>query len=233
MSENRFFTFIWRFNGLVIALAATLILAILLWEITRDLRRSYFPTRTTEVINVSPGAEQNAAAAPVDRVARFGSPVETGSPAINALPRYVEETYRNRGISKQSGGNLVNYLVIDTRDQSTRWLFDGDARLITDVRTLTQDPRTTRRLIGHVLHVIEEDSNGNGQLSQQDSGVLYFIGPDWPAPVRLSGDVKSISWARAAGPDLVEIIVQETDQTVLYQFTLPDGALALKMVLPD
>ena len=232
MSENRFFTFIWRFNGLVIALAVTLLLGILIWELTRALRRTYLPTRTSEVITAPSAAEQNPAA-PVDRVTRFGSPVETGSPAIYALPRYVEETYRNRGISKQSGGNLVNYLVIDTRDQSTRWLFDGDARLITDVRPLTHGTRTTRRFIGHVLHVIEEDSNGNGQLSQQDSGVLYFIGPDWPEPVRLSGDVKSVSWARAAGPDLVEMIVQETAQTVLSQFTLPDGAPALKMVLPD
>ena len=76
MEQNRFFTWVWRFNGLAIALAATLIIGLLVWELTRDWRRSTFPTQATEVLNVTPEQEEDKNPNSVQETARFGAPTD-------------------------------------------------------------------------------------------------------------------------------------------------------------
>ena len=198
MTENRFFTFIWRFNGLMIAIAATLIVGILIWELTRDWRRDVFPTQATEVLNVDPAEPQ----APQETVetTRLGAPSDTATRGVYALPLYVDQTYSNRGISKETGGNRTNYLIIDTADKSQRWLFEGSARLITDVRPLWHTPNTgPRQFLGHLIFVIDSDASYNAvsaalaRLEDVASKEGYAIGVGTGLAVTLDA---LGSWAR-------------------------------------
>ena len=231
MTENRFFTWVWRFNGLMIAVTVTLILFVIVWQLTRDLRRTYFPDRTTEVITVAPAAGTTSPRE-VIQTTRLGAPQDTAAPGIYALPQFAEQTYTNRGISKESGGNRVNYLVVDTAAQSTRWLFAGTARLITDVRPLWHTPSDgNRRLLGHVLHVIEDDTSGEGQLTRRDGGPLYYVDPDWGQARAITGPVRDILSIRAQTANSFEVIHTDGINTILGRYSLPDGMATLEMTL--
>ncbi len=233
MTENRFFTWVWRFNGLAIAITVTLMLCIIVWQLTRDFRRAYFPTRTTEVLNVVP-AEDAASAAPraVQERPRFGSPQEPRTAGIYAVPQFVAQTYQNRGISKESGGNRVNFLVVNTAEQTTRWMFEGTSRLITDVQPIWHDSAGgARRFLGQLLHVIDKDSNGNAQLSRSDDGQLYFVPPDWSQAILLDDTLRSVLSVRSAGEDAFEVLYAKTGETLLRRFSLPDAEVAFQIDL--
>lgn len=232
MTENRFFTFIWRFNGLMIAIAATLIVGILIWELTRDWRRDVFPTQATEVLNVDPAEPQ----APQETVetTRLGAPSDTATRGVYALPLYVDQTYSNRGISKETGGNRTNYLIIDTADKSQRWLFEGSARLITDVRPLWHTPNTgPRQFLGHLMFVIDSDASGDGRLSRSDPGQLLHVSPDWKRLTPLVDNALSMLEARTTGPDGADIILRGPEGTRLIQIALPGAKVTATVDLNE
>ncbi len=222
MTENRFFTLIWRYNGLMIAVAATLFVGILTWELTRDWRRSLFPTQATEVLNVAPAPSDQPSEREIAENARFGAPTDSASRGIYALPLYVDQTYSNRGISKETGGNRTNFLIVDTADQSQRWLFDASARLITEVRPLWHTPKEgARRFLGHILFVIEDDTNNGARLSRSDLGRLLHVTPDWKILTPLAEDIAFVLEARTTGPDSADIILRVPEGSRLIQIALP------------
>ena len=234
MTENRFFTWIWRFNGLAIAIAATLIIAILGWELSRDWRRQAFPTQTSDVLNIeTPAATDTATPAPaVTQTLRFGPPIDTPKRGIYALPQYAEQEYENRGISKSSNGNRVNFLIINTQDQSQAWLFPAASRLILEVRDIWYMPNDgPRTLMGRVIEVVDTDTNGDGRLSGTDFSSLYYVNPEWAEPILLVADVDYVLSTQPANAAAFDVIYVGEDTTKLVQFTYPQAAPTFEIIL--
>lgn len=224
MTENRFFTWVWRFNGLAIAIAATLILGILVWELTRTWRAQLFPQQARGVLNVAEAETDAPNAEPVEETRRFGAPSDTATRGVYAMPLYVEQTYRNRGIYKDTGGNRVNFLIVDTRDQSQNWLFPAGPRLITESRALWYARKDgPNSFHGHLLHVIDVDTNSDDRLSQTDFGQLFHVSPDWKSLTPLAKDVSNILDVRTTAPESVDVIYTTATGTHVMQVDLPQA----------
>ncbi len=234
MTENRFFTFIWRYNGLMIAIAATLVVGILVWELTRNWRQDLFPRQATEVLNIDPGSAALQSRGEVAENSRFGAPSDSATRGVYALPLYVEQTYDNRGISKETSGNRTNFLIVDVRDQSQQWLFDGGARLITRVQPLWYAPTgAPRRFLGHILFVIDTDNSGDGRLSRSDRGRLMHVSPDWKTLTPLVEDVDFMLEARTTGPESADLILHGPEGTRLIQIALPRAEVTTTIELNE
>ena len=180
--ETGFFKWVWRFNALVIAGVVTCAAVAIVWDMTRDLRREWLPTRTTDTLAIAPTEAGTAPVAAPQTVARryFGRPGTQGSGSIFAMPLYVEQKYENRGISKSSSGNIVNYRIVDMQAATNRWLFPatGVERLVLEAQPMILNTsQGNQRRIGYLLSVVEADTNGDARLSRRDLHHALFHRP--------------------------------------------------------
>ena len=223
--ETGFFKWIWRFNGVIIAIGSSLLLFVMVWESTAELRRESFPRQTTNTVALpSPTEESGHATAPTEISRRFGSPVSNGSRTLYALPLYIEQEYPNRGITKSSGGNIVNYRIVDTNAQTNRWLFDPADRLIITTQELRLPAQSTPRTVGYILIVVETDTNGDGRLSRRDTKSLYVTSPDWDTPRKVTEGVTSVVEKQPISASELDVIFDTTDGTHATRVSIGSGA---------
>lgn len=232
--ENGFWKWLWRFNALVIAVGATLIVGVIGWELTRDLRRDLFPTRTTQVINI-PDAQ-----APSDpdtpnrstQVLRYGSKENTGVKRLYVVPVYSAQTYQNRGISKSSTGNLVDYVVVDAQAGSAERLFGNAPRLILRTDPLVWRDSSGAKRIGTLLSVVENDTNANGQLNQNDDAILYLISRDWRTKTKLVDGVARVHGIETTSQNGFDLITMGADGGEVLSGTVVPPAIQNRFALP-
>lgn len=92
--ETGFFKWVWRFNGVIIAIGSSLLLFVLVWEGTAELRRENALAQQTNAVAVpSPAEATGHATAPTEISRRFGTPVSNGNRRLYALPLYIEKEY--------------------------------------------------------------------------------------------------------------------------------------------
>ena len=233
--EHGFFKWVWRYNGLVIAVAATLILGIILWEMTSDLRRSLNP-RVTNVVAIPSPTADGTPADPADLVERtyFSGSLRTNRKSLYAMRLYREQTYTNNYVSKDSTGNLINYVIVDSTTGTTRPLFEGNERLILDHYDLkTYPPRGESYGVGTILTVVETDTNGDGRLSRNDTWSTYFVDPDWTGPVKLLESVEDLQHWHVNETDGFDLIFSKDGQVYLQQFDLPDATPGKLIEIPN
>ena len=233
--ENGFFKWVWRYNGLAIALAVTALLMAIEWEVSRDLRRSLNP-RVTDVVAIpSPTADGTSSppAALTEHVYFSGSE-RTNRKGLYAVRVYVEQSYEPTSyISKESGGNLVNYIIVDSTAGTTRPLFESTNRLILDRYDFkTYPPRGESYEIGSVLTVIEADTNEDGRLSRTDKKSVYFVDPEWTAPVKLLDSIARLQHWHVNATDGFDLIYTKDEQTLLQQYALPNATAGKTIEIP-
>ena len=162
--DTGFFKWVWRFNALVLAAAVTLMLCVFIWEMTSSLRRSLFQPQTTNTL-ITPTiqtdeTEHKDQPNPAEVRRYFSAPLEYSAGSPYALPLRVEQEYDNRRISKSSVGNTVNYRIIDTETQTSRWLFPKGNRFILDSRPVTfRKQAQPEQNLGMILSIVESDTN--------------------------------------------------------------------------
>lgn len=230
--DTGFFKWVWRFNALVIAAAVSLLLGVILWEVTSDLRRSAFAPATRETIVLADPQAPAATPAPRERRRYFAAPATPNRKGLYALPLYVEQEFDNRGITKGSDGNLVNYRIVDTNTQTNRWLFNNSDRLILDTKAVyLKQTNAPARLLGRMLAVIEQDTNEDGRLSNRDTRSLYFSDAGWSIPVKITTDVTRLIDALAIDNDTLHAIFNTAKGTHFAQIALPSAQIASEQVI--
>lgn len=235
MMDTGFFKWVWRFNALILACGLSLLLVVVAWEMTSTWRKQMFPTQTRNVIAAPPADVAADPAREVDETANLANTPLPAARGIYALPLRVEQTYENRGISKSSFGNTVNILIADTETQSTTWLFPQNVRLIPQIEPLYL-PRTgaANRFLGHLMLVIDTDTNADGSLSRRDTGTVYFVPPNWREPIVLTTDILSLSKVSVMSAMQVDVILRAASGASLARFDLGTGKAVMSLQLfPD
>ncbi|WP_299025100.1 hypothetical protein [uncultured Sulfitobacter sp.] len=232
MIDTGFFKWVWRFNALLIAAVATVILGMLTWELTRDLRTQTFPRATTDTLVVSPTDTPEPLGSEPQQTLRLGNALPNNTPGTYALPLYAEQTYTNRGISKDSRGNLLNYLIVGTDPQAHHWLFPKGERLIIETRPLVfHQSNAAQTRLGQLLEVIEADTSGDATLSRQDTRTLYLISPEWDTPVQFISGVSSVLAVQPVGPTSFDLIVMVAGTAQALRVSAPAARVMSRQTL--
>jgi hypothetical protein len=221
--DTGFFKWVWRFNAVLIFLGALLIVCLILWEITRDLRRhgqqvdagGPFASASTENTN---GHEPKLAL-------RFGTPSAGTASGLYALPLNTKQSYNSRSVSKSNSGTLINYMIVNTTTESRKWLFPNADRRILHTRPLVFHNNDTDIQLGHILGVIETDTNGDDRLSRLDTQTIYFTDSHWGEPLKIRDGVTAILATEAVSKDAFDLIFTAQNTTHALRIDAPTARI--------
>ena len=156
-------------------------------EFRRDSARGI---RTSDVVNVDP-----ADPTPVQRLYTSGFERVDDGPILRAT-LYVSQDFDVGGTlgsySKSSDANALNMLFLEP-DAPERWLFDSNAQLIYDTRSLSlapiAAPLANQPEVALMLLMVMSDTNADQRLSETDTRSLAIVHPDGRGLVTLIEDL--------------------------------------------
>lgn len=217
--NNTFFTWVWRINGLILG-------ALLLWVlffVLGDLIQEAFDRDT-------PRSGLTVAGDPSDEeaVLSLRAPIANTNPGIYVLPLAVQSTKSagsDLSISSKfyvRQNNVLNYQVVNAATETTAWLFDTNAQIIVETREV-KPPNfsSTSQVMGHILSVVETDTNGDEYLTREDLITLYFVPRDWGSAKPIATDIEDVLSIKASSVASVDIIMTDASGTRLKRFGLP------------
>jgi hypothetical protein len=228
-SESRFFKYVWRFNALAIAGAATTCIVLGLsagWSIFNAEPR---PHRATNIVNV-------------DQEDKASEEFSLGNPSAIAGISYVQvPLHRGRryGVgSIYSGGSqqVVNLLFLNISTNESRWLFNGVGQLVLDSHTLfnkVKDANDPSRAAVAVVHVVvEKDSDGDKRLTEKDAICLATSATDGTNYRKLIEGVDQLYAVKQIADDKVLVLYQKNRETVSALYSVPSMALLMQASVP-
>ncbi len=171
MENNRFFTLVWRFNGLVISITGVLAIGVLAFvsyklilEITRE-------RNIVNNINISPSNE-------TETTWQLGYPSTVeGTPYV--IVPLTSDQYSSHSYYSKSSSSARNYLFINTEDNIKQWLFNHNNHLIERREMLRKDQSDHNSAVTAILfQLIKSDSNHDGKLTIDDQKTIAIVKPD-------------------------------------------------------
>ena len=186
--DNRFFRYVWRFNAIVIALAAIVIIVTVGWSTLAWMlfRPALVPPPEGHFAPVPRAAEREF----TYRLEATPTVAQLGNEKIFMLKRWRGEPnvygledigapYASSG--PDSGIRDVNLMAIDARDASSHWLFAGYQRAVLSVDSVyairpagvPAPGEPPAPAIAIAIQVVAADTNGDGDLGPKDKQTLY------------------------------------------------------------
>ncbi len=227
-SESRFFKYVWRFNALAIAGAATTCILLGLSAGMSIFNAEQRPHRVTNIVNV-------------DQEDKASEEFSLGNPSAIAGISYVQvPLYRGRryGVgSIYSGGSqqVVNLLFLNISTNESRWLFNGVGQVL-DSHTLfnklkdANDPSRAAIAVVHV--VVEKDTDGDKRLTEKDAISLATSATDGTNYRKLIEGVDQLYSFKQIADDKVLVLYQKNRETVSALYGVPSMALLMQASVP-
>ena len=106
MTDNKFFTWVWRFNGVALALGLILIVSALSWNTISSWSRD---NSTVIPVNPAQPADRND---PSEPRTWLGPPTKSAVAGVYALPQFVQQEGADWVASKGSSGAVSNLSLI-------------------------------------------------------------------------------------------------------------------------
>ena len=225
-SESRFFKYVWRFNALAIAGAATTCILLGLSAGLSIFNAEPRPHRATHIVNV-------------DQEDKASEEFSLCNPNAIAGISYVQvPLYRGRryGVgSIYSGGSqqVVNLLFLNISTNESRWLFNGVGQLVLDSHTLfnkLKDANDPSRAVVHV--VVEKDTDGDKRLTEKDAISLATSATDGTNYRKLVEGVDQLYSVKQIADDKVLVLYQKNRETVSALYGVPSMALLMQASVP-
>jgi hypothetical protein len=226
-SESRFFKYVWRFNALAIAGAATTCILLGLSAGMSIFNAEQRPHRVTNIVNV-------------DQEDKASEEFSLGNPSAIAGISYVQvPLYRGRryGVgSIYSGGSQQVVLFLNISTNESRWLFNGVGQLIIDSHVLfnklkdANDPLRTAVAVVHV--VVEKDTDGDKRLTEKDAVSLATSTTDGANYRKLIEGVDQLYSVKQIADDKVLVLYQKNRETVSALYGVPSMALLMQASVP-
>lgn len=228
-NENGFFRFVWRFNALAIAGAATTCIVLGVSAALSIFNAEQRPHRGTNVVSVD---QENKAAEEFS----LGNPS-----AIAGIPYVQVPLYRGRryGVgSIYSGGSqqAVNLLFLNISTNENRWLFNGAGQLIFDSHVLfnklkdANDP--SRVAIAFVHVVVEKDTDADKRLTERDAISLATSATDGTNYRKLIEGIDQLYSVKQIADDRVLILYQKNRETISALYSVPSLAPLMQANVP-
>lgn len=171
MEQNRFYHWVWRFNGIIIMIAGLLAIALLLFagfSLYQDMTRE---RSVNNIVNVADSAD-------VKEKWELGHLTQIRGTPFVMIPLKSEQNYDQSYYGKASS-SARNYLFIHSKTNQKKWLLSSNDYLISDFELLTeQDFRSQEQQIRAILYrVVKQDSNQDQRLTVQDQQTIALSLP--------------------------------------------------------
>jgi hypothetical protein len=172
MDENRFFKFVWRFNGIVLMLAGVLAVGVLGFAGYKIFRETTREREVRNIVNVTDETDS-------DEKWRLGYLQDVDGTPYLMIPLYSDQSYAQSYYSKSSYSTR-NYLFINSETNKKRWLLDTNDYLIMNDEMLSVEnyDAKDRKVRAILYHMVKEDTNGDDRLTHDDLSVVALSKPD-------------------------------------------------------
>jgi hypothetical protein len=186
--DNRFFRYVWRFNAVVLALAAVVVVVGIGWNLlsfwvmgpsVAPPEGHFAPVPKAAEREFTYRLEANPSISELGGEKIFTLKRWRGEPNVYGLadsgPRFASS-------SPDSGVRDVNLMAIDARNASSHWLFRGYQRSLLSVDAVYAGKgdgvpapmsAVTTPAVAVVIQLVAADTNGDGELDQKDRQSLY------------------------------------------------------------
>ena len=251
--ENKFFRWVWRFNGIVIALVVLVAAAGVGYQAWRSFNQEDWSRPAGHFAPVPKAAEQNA----TYRLESDDYGVSRTQLALGAVHEQVIPLKRWEAPPKDYGlrssyslmemristGSMavgaVNLLIVDGDTGSSRWMFKGYGRMILTADAVypanavaSASGTYETDAIGLVLTVRERDTNHDGKVDEKDGVTLYAYLAGMPEPMKLVS-AEIIIAMRQTGSEKYQIIFEDAKTAYTATFSITDFKLISKKPLPN
>ncbi len=171
MEENKFFKLVWRFNGLVIAIAGLLAIAVLIFASFEIYKSTTRDRSTRNVVNIDEDTE-------IKEEWRYGQLTKISGTNHLMLPLHSEQSF-NRAYFSKSSNSTRNYLFINTETSQKKWLFDHTDYLIESTDRLGLGGYDSKEsTIAILYNLVKIDSDHNGRLTAKDLNTVAITRAD-------------------------------------------------------
>lgn len=233
--ETGFFKWVWRFNAIVIAVAALFFLLAALigvWQFWKDMTRDRY---ATNVINVD---QQDTS---LKEELSYADPIFSNDGSSIALALTVSQDYEiSRGIGsygsgKSTGRNTINYLIIDRNSGNSRWVFPDHSQLIVATHHIKRPfdgDEENKEVVARLYEIVTEDTNDDKRLSGRDRKTLIITPPDRSKLTELLAGFDRLVSFNHSDNSSFEVIVETDDRFTLYKFSLHSQQQIGKIELP-
>ncbi len=171
MEENKFFKLVWRFNGLVIAIAGLLAIAVLIFASFEIYKSTTRDRSTRNVVNIDEDTE-------IKEEWRYGQLTKISGTNHLMLPLHSEQSF-NRAYFSKSSNSTRNYLFINTETSQKKWLFDHTDYLIESTDRLRLGGYDSKEsTIAILYNLVKIDPDHNGRLTAKDLNTVAITRAD-------------------------------------------------------
>ena len=203
MDENRFFKFVWRFNGIVLMVAGVIVIGVLsfaaFYEIFQGVTRE---REVRNIVNVTDDTDLN-------EKWRLGYLKEVNGTPYVMIPLNADYNYKRSYYSKSSYSSR-NYLFINSQTNQKRWLLNTNDYLIMNDEMLSVKSYDEKdcEVKAILYHMVKEDTNGDGKLTHDDLSVVALSKPDGTALNEVLSDLDVF---------VGHLVIDEKSMLLIYQ----------------
>lgn len=226
---NGFFKWLYRALAIV---ALCVLLAIGYAVVTLAYQQSRWKQRSAVTV-VPPGD-----AAREQKVQlRFSGLESIAGTTTSLLQVETASTGSKAGLSSGGGydGSLRNLIFLDGGKTAARWLFPGNAQLLSRLQKLCLC-ETDRQapVLALYVEVRASDTNGDGTIDEDDDVVPAMMRPDGRGYTTLSTPVdRIIDSSLSATGDSLEVLVQDGSRLSFRRYAIPGFAEVANQLVTD
>ena len=228
-NETGFFKYVWRFNALAIAGAATACILLSLYAGLTIFKEETRKRRVTNVVNVDPQDK-------ISEEFSLGTPRPIAATTHVQVPLFRGQSYGAGSIYSKGTRQEVNLLFLNVATNESRWLFNGVGQLLLDNHTLfnkLKDAPDQPRAAIAVLHVVvERDTNGDKRLTEKDAISLAASAADGTNYRKLIDGIDQLYFVQQIADDKVLVLYQKNRETISELYGVPSMAPLMQASLP-
>jgi hypothetical protein len=226
MNRNRFFRFVWRFNGVAIMLATIVAISVLGFIAYMTLREMAGRRPVRNVVNVD-GPRQ------VTDKWEYGQMSAIRGTSYVTIPLYSDQPYAQSYYSK-GAKSTRNILFIDASGSDRHWLFDTNEYLIAEHRLITEGSiHKEGSVVKAILYsVVKKDTNSDKRLTTRDQKDIALSAPNGRNYKEILSGIDSLLGHELVNRDTILLLYQKQGIAYSASVGLSDFSIMSQSELP-
>ena len=228
--NNKFFTYVWRFNALAIAGIAILSGLIGAYALISILKNETSERHVANIVNV--GKQEK-----VKNDFVLGYPYALAGTDYIIVPLYRNQTYDLSYSSKSTGDNQVNYLFFNGRTGKNKWLAENTNQLFISNIVLSEKLKNSNenndKATAIIYEVVEKDTNGDERLSEKDGLALFSSNIDGSGYKKLIDNIDKLYSFKQISDDRLLVFYKRNKETKAGVYEIPSMKKILENKIPS
>jgi hypothetical protein len=224
--NNKFFRFVWRFNGIILMITGLLAMGVLGFAgygILQDI------TRERDVRNIVNVAENDRAR----EKWRLGQLEKIGNSPSIMIPLYSDQSYAQSYYGK-SARSIRNILFINTKTSQKRWFLGTNDYLIANHEPVPERGYGQKEgpVKAILFSIVKKDTNGDKRLTTEDSVNVILSTPDGSYSKEILNDIDFVLGKTMLNNDTLLIVYQKKGNGYSANASLSDFSISNQAELP-